>query len=259
MTAPQEVPALPVRPGAPRWARALHPLARKLDALPVSPSQLGSRADDALYARRRAAAARNAEWTAIEDLRETDSGAKTFLSDELNWGHFERQCEIEKSLVPEPWWAPLAQRAQRLEVSRLTHALVESLERLRRGWVAADAYNLSSSLPRHVGEQLAWLADNSVAWPGEGNGFTTPQDWTDTLRRHALVLTTSGYGDPAEADRLLDVWNDARSLSDRTGDMGDQVRTDLAWKQMQDAESAAQAAVKASMRWVADNLELLWD
>ncbi|QOT19490.1 hypothetical protein [Paenarthrobacter sp. YJN-5] len=260
-TAPRVSEAAPVpvvRAGAPRWVRALHPLARKLDSLPFSPSQLASRADDALWERRQAAGARNAEWAAIEERRTTGGSAKVLLDDHLNWGHFERQREIETELVPDPWWLPVAARAERAKLSDLTAVLVETVDRVRRGWVAADAYNLGTSLPRHVGEQLAWLADNACGWPA-GSKYATFEDWTGELRRHAVVLTTGGYGDPNEADRLLDVWHDARMASDRTGEVGDEVRTDLAWKEMQDAEAAAEAAVKSSLRWVADNLGALWD
>ena len=263
------VPAGPeprVRPGAPDWMMRAAKLGRRFDNSRLSPQRQAKAAHGRLYDRRQRAAAKDPEWAEIEKRRNRrPDGTATLLSEDdgLNWSHFRRQREIERRLVPTPPWMKLLYRLGDISLGDSLTATASAVSRLRRGWDPSDAYNLGCHLPRHVGEQLAWLSQNAHGWPGNQE-FPTYDDWVNTLRHHAHLLTTNGYGDGPSHDALLDAWATARDAAeDSTGtetshaDLRSAER--LAWQQMQDAEAAAEAAVAASMSWVVSHLPQLWD
>lgn len=157
-----------------------------------------------------------------------------------------------------------------LSVHELTERVVAVLDaraRARHGWAPIDAWNMCSSVPRGIGQQLAWLAEEGLSWPHTPE-FPTPQSWKDTLRYHALILTTDGYGDAVAEQRLLDNWCEAedavQALATRKDSSTEQLaaaraQAEHAFTQMRHGEDLAAASVVGSMTWVAEHIHHLWD
>lgn len=251
-------------------AERLTPTVRRLDELPFSPTRVGEAATHRLYQRRRDAAAKNPTWAAIQALRNPrPDGTATLLSDDLSWDHFRQQHAIERSAAPDPWWAPAARHAQALRARTGWGYLLRGTQRLARGWDDIEAYNMASALPQRIGEQLLWLTERGHGWPGEHHGYPTVEHWHTEVLAHARTLLTAGWGSPAAHEELRKAWLTAARRRDHATNTFRGVTVEdttqveeaaaAARQALDAAESAAEQAVRASMHWVADNLNLLWD
>jgi hypothetical protein len=156
---------------------------------------------------------------------------------------------------PDTWWTPVAWRladAGAADALRAGHHLVQ---RAVRGWSDADVADLIDTLPTTVGAQLLALADR-VEWRAadpEDPDHAAAAAFTAQLRAHGRTLVA--HGDPeGERARTSEAWHDVATT--RGHDRGLEVRLAAAHRW---AVADASAEVRASLVWVADHLDELWE
>jgi hypothetical protein len=101
--------------------------------------------------------------------------------------------------------------------------LIAFAQRGRRGHAESDAWNADVYLCRVTAGVLNTLADSGNSWPGT-DAYPEPEDWQRALRTAADALAARVAAFEATED-------EARALAD----------------------------AQLAMRWVADNLPLLWE
>lgn len=120
-----------------------------------------------------------------------------------------------------------------------------ALQRVSRGWDDRSLWSLDSSASRQLGEQLLALADVSHGWPGEQSEFSTHNDWVTALTKHGNALVAyANFDYPA-------------SISDEEIDEFEYTAENL--KKEHNTQAAITKRAAAAFRWVAKNLESLWD
>lgn len=215
---------------------------------PVATHRLAEALIELQYRRADARVAENAEWLQIEQRRTANGGVAVMMSEELGLGprEWERQDEIRDTVAPDPWWFPAVRTIRDRPVRRGVRMLRAATQRAGRGWADQDTWNLDSSLCRTLAGQLRHLAVAGHGYPGTDD-YQTPQAW-------AAALITA-------ADGLLE-WaqRDESEAADAAGEphlSDDEFSAALAaW---QADEQRRYAAAQQALRWVADNLGLLWD
>lgn len=193
------------------------------DRSPFSPAGLAEMVSRRLHERRRALAAGDAEWVAIEDRKEPDGSV--VLSADLTFDDLKRQRAIEERLLPTPVLDGWLQRLRRVSATTAVTRVETAWARARRGWAPADTWSMDVHLCDIVAGMLLHLADNAHGWPGSPE-FETPQEWDTALRSTAVAL--GAYADAHD-----------------TGDDAD--------------DETVLAEAKQAMHWVAENLPSLWD
>jgi hypothetical protein len=104
-------------------------------------------------------------------------------------------------------------------------------QRVFRGWDDRAGFSTGHYLAKNLGEQLVSMSENAHGWPGVG---WTYDEWVSALKANGEALRAFWRLDDEEVER---------------GDYEDwQVHHEATVKAAQDA-----------LRWVADNLETLWD
>ena len=151
--------------------------------------------------------------------------------------------------MPVAWWLSGASAAEALLAAR------HVVQRAVRGWSDADAAELVTVLPATVGAQLLLLADRAARRVPDPDDPDHPaaRAFADALRAHGRTLVPQG--DPEdEVSRTLTASNDVATtpghdpvLEDRLSEAHDRAVAD------------ASQAVRASLVWVVDHLEELWD
>ena len=208
---------------------------------------------DRLYAKRDRLAAKDPIWAAIQARRiKDDSRNMVFLSDDLSIADWEQQQEIERSLVPDPWWYNFALKLTNRPLRDLVNTLKAVSQRSRRGWSTGEVHDLGHSLAARLADQLDFLAENAHGWPGEHTEWPTFEDWTAALHEKATSLRR--FAGTAATEESLTYWYTL--ASDATADKEE---TRLAFERHNALEEADIAAAKEAMHWVAEHLDILWD
>jgi hypothetical protein len=232
--------------------RAAKAAASAFDQSPISPAVLSERLINRFYDKRTARAAFDPTWTDIESRRKVDgSQSKVFLSDDLTLADAEKQRRIEAEITPEPWWLPVAFAVRRFSLRSPVNRTIHAGQRLLRGWDDRSTYDLGSHLCAQLAEQLEHLADTAHGWPSDDT-YPTFEDWTSTLRLKAAALRR--FDGSPESEAALSAWYEL--VSDNTSDPE---AVNVANETHQKIEAADREAAKQAMRWVAENLDILWD
>lgn len=108
-----------------------------------------------------------------------------------SYGDMNEQWEIERSLVPASRWLGAAHLVQRLNAEAAVWGAVRVAQRACRGWTDEDLWSLGDTLRRTLGAQLTALADQTNAYPGDGDWGTGGSGWREALRGHGAVLSRS--------------------------------------------------------------------
>lgn len=101
------------------------------------------------------------------------------------------------------------------------------MQRARRGWADDDVWMLKFHLAASLGSSLLFLADNGFSYPGNEK-YPDGTSWRRDLRKHGRALKEYTYA------------------------------SEGADSENPDARPHLEAAQEA-LRWVADNLDDLWD
>ena len=60
-------------------------------------------------------------------------------------------------------------------------------QRATRGWADRDTWNLDSYLLEILPEMIDYLREHTHGYPGEYNGFPTPESWDNYLREEIII------------------------------------------------------------------------
>ena len=60
-------------------------------------------------------------------------------------------------------------------------------QRMTRGWANRDTWNLDSYLLEILPEMVDYLREHSHSYPGEHNGFPTPESWDSYLKEEIVI------------------------------------------------------------------------
>jgi hypothetical protein len=60
-------------------------------------------------------------------------------------------------------------------------------QRAKRGWADRDTWNLDSYLLEILPEMIDYLREHTHGYPGEYNGFPTPESWDNYLREEIII------------------------------------------------------------------------
>lgn len=230
--------------------RAVSAVLGLLDRSPFTPQGLARRKLDRLDDRRSELAASDPRWQQIQELRGPDG--LTYLSDKVGPADWQEQLDIERRLLPDPWWVRPTQMIAGFSLQERHRLKRSRRQRARRGWSDADAWNLDTNLCRTLSEQLAHLAHNGHGWPGEHSEWPTPQAWQSELLRHSASL--GRYHNDPEVDDAVNRWYELYVTRE-----ADPAAEAAASQHHIELERRNTEGAKASLHWVADNLESLWD
>lgn len=177
------------------------------------------------------------EYAEIEERRRNEGTPYiTFMSekDDLGMTEWDLQAEIRNDVAPTPWWFGIARFFRNSPVKSGLGKVRMASQRVSRGWDDRSLWSLDDSLCKTLGAQLTALADTTHGWPG-GDKYPEFEDWTAALRKHGAAL--SAYSDrwDIETDDSLTI-EARRKKSDKIV-----------------------ADAKRALRWVAENLQGLWD
>jgi len=171
----------------------------------------------------------------------------------LGQAEFETQESIRDRLTPDPLWWPLVRRVRARPVRDVVRGGMYACQRAARGWSEDDTWDLGTRLCTTLAAQLNHLADTARGWPGGeefagGNDYAEPEDWTAALRQAATGLEgwATHWDSPAERAALNAVGGPPNAQ---------RLAADL-----HTVDNAARlAAAQEALRWVAKNLNDLWD
>lgn len=230
-------------------------LAERYDALPVSPQSIGSRLLHRTWQERDRRAAQDPEWAAIESLRGPDGDVELDPSVGLDLSSRRTQDELAERAWPDPWWMPAAWWLSGASAADALLTGRHLVQRAVRGWSDADVAELTDVLPATVGAQLLALAERA------GRRVPDPDDpdhpaaaaFAGQLRAHGGTLVARGDAE-GECARTLQAWHDVATTPGH-----DPVLEAKLSEAHARAVADATAAVRASLVWVADHLNDLWD
>lgn len=189
---------------------------------------------DKIYDYRKNVAMQNPEYAAIEERRKTNKGYTVMLSDEDSLGLDE--LEIQSNIYNTASTAPVLNPFYRFLHNRPLHYVANNVkyafQRLTRSWDDTSTWSLDYHLCLTLGNQLKHLAENSHGWP-QSEKFPEFEDWKQALIENGDLLL-----EYANKDAVLFAEGNSYSLE-------------------QEAEFTAKA--QQALRWVADNLNGLWD
>lgn len=223
------------------------------DAYEESPRAAHNLADKAMSAHwRRAERAAMADPVYAEtEARHTATArvAVLLLSAKRNLGWDERKVReaVSDQIAPWPVWWPVAQYLNRRPMRCLTGAVTHRYQRATRGWSERDVWDLDTHLCATISAQLTHLADNAHGWPA-GEDYPQFEDWTAALHQAASGL--SGWANHEDSAPVNATMTAADGPEEEFSAAAD----------LETGEDAARlAAAKDALRWVADNLDALWD
>ena len=228
-------------------------LASAFDDASFSPRTLAGRAADRFFDRRRARAAADPTWAAIEARRHGDGPGIRMLDADLTIADWHTQRHIERQLTPDPWWLAPVLVLSRLHRAHLAGRCQALAERARRGWSQQDLWSLDTVLCARLGAQLAALADVGCGWP-DADEFPTADSWKQALRTQAHALLRYGRGAP-EAAAATDAWYALAAGAD-SPEREEEAAAALA--HLADVDEDVADAARAALHWVADHLGMLW-
>ena len=177
------------------------------------------------------------EYAEIEERRRNNGTPYITLAsekDNLGWAEMELQADIREDVAPTPWWFGIARFFRNRPIASGLGSVRLASQRVTRGWDDRSLWSLDDSLCKTLGAQLTALADTTHGWPG-GDKYPEYEDWTAALRKHGAALTA--YPTRWELD-----------LDDS---LTPEVRNKKNDKIVADA--------KRAFRFVAENLQSLWD
>ena len=223
---------------------------------PLAVHKLADKLIDAHLERARTTAMTDPAYAEIQARRAPDPGTSLWgLNAEL--GLSRAEDEIQKSirdrLTPDPLWWPLVRRVSARPVRGVIRGGMYAYQRAARGWSEDDTWDLGTRLCTTLAAQLNHLADTAWGWPGGedyagGNDYAEPEDWTAALRQAATGLEgwATHWDSPA-----------ARAAVNAVDGPPNAYRIAADLHAIDDA--ARLAAAQEALRWVAKNLNDLWD
>jgi hypothetical protein len=224
----------------------------RVEALPVSPQSLASKAIDQHFDRKKQRAATDPVWSDIEKRRHIPGSSHVvFRSEDLSADDWETQRRIETELTPDPWWLGAARQLSSVSIARVARGVMFVSQRARRGWDDRSTWDLGTHLTSTLAGQLDHLAATTHGWP-DSPVFPTFEDWTATLRHQASQLRR--YAGSTEQQEALDRW---KAVNEKPGSDPEQVQA--AWNTLERIEAGDRDAAVLAMHWVAEHLDRLWD
>ena len=223
---------------------------------PLAAHRLSDKIMDAHIDRAEAVAMTNPVYAEIQARRETGSGSSLWgmnAERHLGQAEYDTQESIRDRLTPDPLWWPLVRRVRARPVRDVVRGGMYAYQRAVRGWSDDDTWDLGTRLCTTLAAQLNHLADTARGWPGGeefagGNDYAEPEDWTAALRQAATGLEgwATHWDSPAERAALNAVGGPPNAQ---------RLAADL-----HTVDNAARlAAAQEALRWVATNLNDLWD
>lgn len=182
-----------------------------------------------------------------KESRKRDGGDNVIsLSEFVELGKAQDDArKIEDSLARFPKAEEWLERAcYRDFVSAPVKETLWALQRVNRGWDDRSLWSLDSSMSRQLGSQLLALAEISHGWPGSQSEFPTHKDWVTALTKHGNALVTY-----ANFDYLASI-SDEELYELPTRDD---------FKKRHATQKIITKQASAAFKWVAQNLESLWD
>lgn len=177
-------------------------------------------------------AMQDAKYASIESKRKTeDSEHIIMISDDLTWEDWEYQIDLRRKVKPESLLMPFYRYLRNKPLKSLLNETKHAFQRLTRSWDDTATWSLDYHLTFTLGNQLKHLAETTHGWP-QSDKFPEFKDWQKALHANGDYLL-------AYANREESVWG---------GESYNQEAEELAFKNAQKA-----------LRWVALNLQGLWD
>lgn len=177
------------------------------------------------------------EYADIEARRKIDGHPYIVMASEedgLGLAEWERQDTIRHEVKPTPWWFSVARFFRNAPLTSGLGSARFATQRVARGWDDKSLWSLDDHLCTTLGAQLTRLADVTHGWP-EGDKYPEFEDWQAALRKHGAAL--SAYS--TRWDIIID---DSLTPEGR-----------------RKKEDKIVADAKRALRWVAENLQALWD
>lgn len=189
---------------------------------------------DEIYDARKAAAMQNPEYAAIEERRKTGNGTFIMLSNEdgLGMEELDLQCSIFDSASNPPLITPFYRFLHDRPLHSAARTVKYAFQRLTRSWDDTATWSLDDHLCLTLGSQLKHLAETTHGWP-QSEKFPEFEDWKKALHENGDLLLEYANKD----DVLFAEGND--------------------YTLAQEEEYTKKA--KKALRWVAENLNGLWD
>lgn len=126
------------------------------------------------------------------------------------------------------------------------YALRNRAQRCVRGWSDTDVWNLDKHLCRTLADQLDYLSQHAVGYPGTPE-YPTYDSWTAALRDNARKLRAGASSQ--EHDDAIEEWFTTEDPDAKK----------VAWDRMFEIEERNEALADEGLHWVAANRRHLWD
>ena len=141
----------------------------------------------------------------------------------------------------------------RLRLVAVVNRIADRFDRSVHGWAPADTHNMDLYISRVLSDMLEHLAEHGVSWPGEHNGFPSPEQWHEMLLENAAALREYAQGWVVE-DELSSRWFDVASTLGAQSPQAQEL-----FMSLEDAELSRHEKARSALHWFADNVHLLWD
>ena len=174
----------------------------------------------------------DARYAEIEAKRHVPGSDNIIMvNDELTFEDWTYQMDLKRAVLPEPVFMPayrfLYNRPLNTMIGRTKHAF----QRLNRSWDDTATWSLDHHLTLTLGNQLKHLAETTHGWP-QSEKYPEFEDWQKALHKNGDYLLAY-----ANKDDVV-----------YTGEGYDM-----------DAEERVFKDAQKALRWVAVNLQGLWD
>ena len=189
---------------------------------------------DNIYDARKQVAMQDPKYAAIEARRTTSKGYSVMLDDKVGLGmdELDYQYEVFNKATEEPFITPVYRFLKDYPIKSFLNKMRYAKQRLTRGWDDTATWSLDHHLCLTLGTQLHHLADTTHGWP-QSIEFPEFEDWQAALRTNGDILLAY-----ANKDDVMFSEGETYTLE-------------------RDNEYAVEAG--EALRWVAANLNSLWD
>ena len=121
--------------------------------------------------------------------------------------------DLRHEYYPDSLWEDLLRIILRVKLGSLGNFLLNTLDRLFKGWDQAEIWNLDQSMALRTGKQLLELAIESHGWP-ESADFPTFESWISALQYHGNQLVAYATFDPLATQGTIQDATDFPEISD---------------------------------------------
>jgi len=206
------------------------------------PAQVADRYMNRVLERRRSTPSLRPEFNEAGSLREIPGSTTDWPA----------HADVAMTDHQDPLLWQMARKVSSWKLSSAARSVRSSTQRARHGWSSRDAYNAGHHVAAVTAGLLEEMANTLSGWPS-GDDYPTADSWESELQRNAAALRRMSDSDP-EAAAALDHWfnlaGDPSADPDAVAGSFDLVVA---------LEEEREAAVKAALHWVADNVYNLWD